>query len=238
MALDRQHRPDRPAEHRGRAWRFRSSPSGRRCSPSDTAMALLPMAALPAGAEFVIALVAARPRALRRARAAAPRALAVASPSRAPQRSAVRLHDGAALPSGRAARSPSRLHLAVIVALGASPLAVLAFESVAIVMGLFTHGNVRVPQALDRALRVVHRDARPASRSPLGVRRPRPAATSARSSRGGIGCSAPTRRSPRTGTSAWPSAWPTSPRTRPRASPGSSPRRSCRRGPSRAPSPD
>ena len=47
------------------------------------------------------------------------------------------------------------LHLAIIVALGASPVAVLAFEGVAIVMGLFAHGNVRVPEALDRALRVV-----------------------------------------------------------------------------------
>jgi len=46
------------------------------------------------------------------------------------------------------------LHLAVIVALGASPLAVLVLESLTIAMGLFAHGNVRVPDRLERALRV------------------------------------------------------------------------------------
>ena len=47
------------------------------------------------------------------------------------------------------------MHLAVVVALGASPLVVLAYECVAIVMGLFSHGNVRVPTAVDDLLRGV-----------------------------------------------------------------------------------
>ena len=47
------------------------------------------------------------------------------------------------------------LHLAVVVALGASPLAVLVVETIAIAMSLFAHGNVRVPGPLDRALRAV-----------------------------------------------------------------------------------
>jgi sterol desaturase/sphingolipid hydroxylase (fatty acid hydroxylase superfamily) len=47
------------------------------------------------------------------------------------------------------------LHLAIVIALGASPVAVLAFEGIAILMGLFVHANLRLPEKLDRVLRVV-----------------------------------------------------------------------------------
>jgi sterol desaturase/sphingolipid hydroxylase (fatty acid hydroxylase superfamily) len=46
------------------------------------------------------------------------------------------------------------LHLAVIVALGAPPAAVLAFEAAAIVLSMFSHGNVRVPAGVERGLRL------------------------------------------------------------------------------------
>ena len=47
------------------------------------------------------------------------------------------------------------LKLAVVAALGAPPIAVLLFEVVLNASSLFNHGNVRLPAALDRALRWV-----------------------------------------------------------------------------------
>jgi sterol desaturase/sphingolipid hydroxylase (fatty acid hydroxylase superfamily) len=46
------------------------------------------------------------------------------------------------------------LHLLVVIALGASPGSVLAFEGLAVVTALFAHGNVRLGERFDRALRV------------------------------------------------------------------------------------
>ena len=45
--------------------------------------------------------------------------------------------------------------LAVVTALGAPPLAVLIFEVVLNASSLFNHANIRLPPALDRALRLV-----------------------------------------------------------------------------------
>lgn len=45
--------------------------------------------------------------------------------------------------------------LALIAALGPAPLAVLAYEVLLNALALFNHGNVRLPAALDRALRRV-----------------------------------------------------------------------------------
>jgi sterol desaturase/sphingolipid hydroxylase (fatty acid hydroxylase superfamily) len=44
--------------------------------------------------------------------------------------------------------------LSVIIALGAPPLAVIAYEFVYVVISIAVHGNVRVPVALDRVLRI------------------------------------------------------------------------------------
>ena len=189
---------------------------------------VLPLVALPPGAEFVVALVAARPRALRRARAAAPRAVAVAAASHPPQRSAVRLLDGAALPSGRAARHRRRCISPSSSRSAPRRSRCSSFESARDRdEPVRARQRPRARRARPRAARGA-RHARPAPRSPLGVRRRGRPQSRHRVSRGGTGCSARTRRSPRTGTSAWPSASPTSRRTRPRASPGCSPRRSCR----------
>lgn len=47
------------------------------------------------------------------------------------------------------------IKLAVVAALGAPPVAVLLFEVILNATALFNHGNVRLPPALDRVLRLV-----------------------------------------------------------------------------------
>ena len=47
------------------------------------------------------------------------------------------------------------LKCAFVIALGSPPIAVLAFEALLNASSLFTHGNVRLPLALDRLLRLV-----------------------------------------------------------------------------------
>ena len=47
------------------------------------------------------------------------------------------------------------IKLAVVGAIGAPPVAVLAFEVILNATSLFNHGNVRLPLAVDRVLRLV-----------------------------------------------------------------------------------
>ena len=47
------------------------------------------------------------------------------------------------------------IKLAAVAALGAPPAAVIAFEVMLNATSLFNHGNVRLPAALDRALRLI-----------------------------------------------------------------------------------
>ena len=82
------------------------------------------------------------------------------------------------------------IKLGVIAALGAPAVAVLIFEVLLNATSMFNHGNVRLPNRLDRVLRwlVVTPDMHRVHHS---VCRARPTAISASTCRGGTGCSAP-----------------------------------------------
>ena len=59
--------------------------------------------------------------------------------------------------------------IVVVVVLGASPLAVFLFEVILNACAMFNHANIALPQAFDRHLAAVRRDARHASGASLGA---------------------------------------------------------------------
>ena len=89
--------------------------------------------------------------------------------------------------------------IAVVVLLGASPLAVFLFEVILNACAMFNHANIALPAWFDRVLRLIVVDARHA---PACITRCFGASTiriTASTCRSGTGYSAPTRRSRRPG---------------------------------------